>query len=77
LPLSFLDLNPANDFSSEYVSGPLEFKIRKMSIRLGLAITEKIILTRFDVDCRMPPLFFGSMDPVATSTLMLMARDQE
>jgi hypothetical protein len=77
LPLSFLDLKPASDFNSEYVRGPLEFKIRKMSILFGLAMTEKIIRTRFDVDCKMPPLFFGSIAPVATSILMLMPRDQE
>src|SRR5574337_1727145 len=57
LPLSFFDLNPARDFNSEYVRGPFEFKILKISILLGLAMTEKIILTRFDADCKMPPRF--------------------
>jgi hypothetical protein len=54
LPDSFFDLNPASDFSSEYVSGPLEFKIRRISILFGLAITEKIILTRFEADSKIP-----------------------
>jgi hypothetical protein len=49
-----LSLNPASDFNSEYVSGPLEFKIRRISILLGLAITEKIILTRFEADSNIP-----------------------
>jgi hypothetical protein len=71
LPLSFLDLNPASDFNSEYVSGPLEFKIRRMSILFGLAMTEKIILTRFDVDCKIPPDFLGSIIPAAS---ILMVR---
>jgi hypothetical protein len=35
---SFFDLILANDFNLEYVSGPLEFKMRRMSILLGLAI---------------------------------------
>jgi hypothetical protein len=30
--------------------------MRKISIRLGLAITEKIILTRLDVDSKTPRL---------------------
>jgi hypothetical protein len=30
--------------------------MRKVSIRLGLAITEKIILTRLDVDSKTPRL---------------------
>ncbi|WP_415311218.1 hypothetical protein [Candidatus Nitrosocosmicus sp. FF01] len=56
MPDSFFDLNPANDLSSEYVSGPLLFRIRRISIRLGLAITEKIILTLLDVDSNTPRL---------------------
>ncbi|HEX5519641.1 MAG TPA: hypothetical protein VFX18_04305 [Candidatus Nitrosocosmicus sp.] len=35
---------------------PLELRIRKISILLGLAITEKIILTRLDVDSKIPRL---------------------
>jgi hypothetical protein len=32
----------------------LEFRIRRMSILLGLAITEKIILTLFEADSKTP-----------------------
>ena len=42
------------------MSGPLELRILRISILLGLAITEKIILTRFDVDCKRPPPSFES-----------------
>ena len=35
-----LDLNQNNDLSSEYVNGPLGFKILRISILLGLTMTE-------------------------------------
>ena len=55
LPDSFFDLKPARALSSEYVSGPFVLRIRSMSILFGLAITEKIILTRLEADSKTPP----------------------